>query len=69
MVRARRVVDEAVARGAVVYGVTTGFGNFADVMIPHDRDRYLAPDIETVAELVREGALADAAASVCGTLG
>ena len=31
---ARRVVDDAVARGAVVYGVTTGFGNFADVHIP-----------------------------------
>jgi histidine ammonia-lyase len=34
---ARRVVDDAVARGAVVYGVTTGFGNFADVRIPLDR--------------------------------
>jgi histidine ammonia-lyase len=32
--RARRVVDEAVARGSVVYGVNTGFGNFADVVIP-----------------------------------
>jgi histidine ammonia-lyase len=37
----RRVVDEAVARGAVVYGVTTGFGNFADVHIPLDRLREL----------------------------
>jgi histidine ammonia-lyase len=35
--RARAVVDEAVARGAVVYGVTTGFGNFADVVIPRER--------------------------------
>jgi histidine ammonia-lyase len=35
--RARRVVDDAVARGAIVYGITTGFGNFADVAIPHDR--------------------------------
>jgi histidine ammonia-lyase len=32
----RRVVDAAVARGDVVYGVTTGFGNFADVHIPTD---------------------------------
>ena len=32
--RARAVVDAAVARGAVVYGVNTGFGNFADVVIP-----------------------------------
>ena len=39
--RARHVVDEAVARRAVVYGVTTGFGNFADVAIPHDRLREL----------------------------
>jgi histidine ammonia-lyase len=35
--RARRVVDEAVARGSVVYGVNTGFGNFADVVIPKDK--------------------------------
>src|SRR5688572_16807050 len=34
---ARRVVDEAVARQQVVYGVTTGFGNFADVVIPRDK--------------------------------
>jgi histidine ammonia-lyase len=39
--RARRVVDEAVGAGRVVYGVTTGFGNFADVVIPHDRLREL----------------------------
>jgi histidine ammonia-lyase len=29
----RAVVDAAVAKGAVVYGVNTGFGNFADVVI------------------------------------
>jgi histidine ammonia-lyase len=34
---ARRVVDEAVASGRVVYGVNTGFGNFADVVIPKAR--------------------------------
>jgi histidine ammonia-lyase len=39
--RARAVVDGAVARGDVVYGVTTGFGNFADVVIPADRLREL----------------------------
>jgi histidine ammonia-lyase len=38
---ARRVVDDAVAKGAVVYGVTTGFGNFADVRIPLDHLREL----------------------------
>jgi histidine ammonia-lyase len=37
----RRVVDDAVDRGAVVYGVTTGFGNFANVHIPRDRLREL----------------------------
>ena len=29
----RAVVDQAIARGDVVYGVNTGFGNFADVRI------------------------------------
>ena len=38
---ARRVVDEAVAAGRVVYGVTTGFGSFADVHIPGPRLREL----------------------------
>ncbi|MGE5125348.1 MAG: histidine ammonia-lyase [Betaproteobacteria bacterium] len=38
---ARRVVDDAVARGDVVYGVTTGFGSFADVRIPLDHLREL----------------------------
>ena len=30
----RRVVDRAVRSGETVYGVTTGFGKFADVAIP-----------------------------------
>jgi histidine ammonia-lyase len=34
----------------------------------YDRDRSPAPDIETVAELLRGGAVVAAAASVCGTL-
>jgi histidine ammonia-lyase len=38
---ARRVVDEAVERGAVIYGVTTGFGDFADVRIAPERIREL----------------------------
>src|SRR5512139_58033 len=41
----RRVVDEAVTRGAVVYGVTTGFGSFADVHIPLDRLRELQTNL------------------------
>ncbi len=34
MAASRRVVDRAVRGGARVYGVTTGFGKFADVAIP-----------------------------------
>jgi histidine ammonia-lyase len=34
MAASRRVVDRALRRGAKVYGVTTGFGKFADVAIP-----------------------------------
>ncbi len=37
----RLVVDAAVARGDVVYGVTTGFGSFADVHVPTERLREL----------------------------
>jgi len=34
---ARKVIDRAVREGRVVYGVTTGFGKFADVVIPLDK--------------------------------
>ncbi len=34
MAASRRVVDRAIRSGATVYGVTTGFGKFADVVIP-----------------------------------
>ncbi len=37
MAASRRVVDRAVREGARVYGVTTGFGRFADVAIPRDQ--------------------------------
>jgi histidine ammonia-lyase len=37
MTASRRVVERAVRRGARVYGVTTGFGKFADVAIPPAR--------------------------------
>ncbi len=37
MSASRRVVEQAVARGARAYGVTTGFGKFADVTIPASR--------------------------------
>ncbi len=41
VLRARRVVDEAVRRGDVAYGINPGFGSFADVHIPADRLREL----------------------------
>ncbi len=34
---ARKVVDDAVAEGRVVYGLTTGFGALAEVVIPTER--------------------------------
>ena len=37
MRRSREVVEDAVRRNAVVYGVTTGFGRLSDVAIPTDR--------------------------------
>ena len=37
MLRTRAVVDDIVARNAVVYGVTTGFGKLSEVAIPHDK--------------------------------
>ncbi len=39
MERARAVVEEALERGEVVYGVTTGFGALADVTLPTERLR------------------------------
>src|SRR5215471_4339826 len=39
--RARRFVEEVITRGEVVYGINTGFGALADVMIPADRLRDL----------------------------
>jgi len=33
----RKVVEKIVADDKVVYGVTTGFGQFADVVIPHEQ--------------------------------
>src|SRR5213082_2196623 len=32
----RKVVEEIIARDAVVYGVTTGFGKLSDVRIPRE---------------------------------
>jgi histidine ammonia-lyase len=37
MLRTRAVVDDIVARNAVIYGVTTGFGKLSEIAIPPDR--------------------------------
>ena len=37
MTRTRQVVDKAVARGAPVYGVNTGFGKLSEIAIPNDQ--------------------------------
>src|SRR6266566_3787737 len=39
--RSREVVEAALARGATMYGVTTGFGKLAHVRIPAERIRQL----------------------------
>jgi len=39
--RGRKVIDDIVASGKVVYGINTGFGNFADVVIPSDKVKEL----------------------------
>lgn len=35
--RSRKVVDDIVAKGRVKYGINTGFGNFADVVVPPNK--------------------------------
>ena len=37
MTASRKVIDDIVARDAVIYGVNTGFGQLADVGIPHEQ--------------------------------
>jgi len=37
MALSRRVVDRAVARGDRAYGVTTGFGRFAEISVPREQ--------------------------------
>ncbi|MFN2491033.1 MAG: histidine ammonia-lyase [Actinomycetota bacterium] len=43
--RARRVVEDAVADGATIYGLTTGFGGLSNVRIPHAQAERLQRDI------------------------
>ena len=39
--KSRRVVEDIVARDAVIYGITTGFGKLSEVHIPHNDLREL----------------------------
>lgn len=41
----RAVVERAIAEKRVIYGLTTGFGALADVVIPHDRIRELQTNL------------------------
>ncbi len=41
----RRTVEEYVDRGEIVYGITTGFGKFSDVVISRDEGRYLQKNL------------------------
>ncbi len=43
--RSRALVDEWIERGEIIYGVTTGFGEFANVNIPHDELRQLQQNL------------------------
>ena len=43
--RARQAVEQFVAEGRVVYGITTGFGAFKDKLIPPDQARELQLNI------------------------
>ncbi len=45
MAATRAVVDDVVARNAVVYGVTTGFGKLSEVAIPPERLRALQANL------------------------
>ena len=43
--RARQAVEQFVAEGRVVYGITTGFGAFKDRLIPAEQTRALQRNI------------------------
>ncbi len=43
--RSRALVDEWVERGEIIYGVTTGFGEFANVNIPREELRQLQQNL------------------------
>lgn len=56
--RARQVVERILARGDIVYGITTGFGDFKDRIIPPGQVRQLQRNI-VVSHAVGVGPLLD----------
>ena len=56
----RAVIDRAVREDRVVYGVTTGFGKFSDVVIPREKRRQLQRNlVESHAKRHRSGRRAE----------
>jgi len=45
MIRSRKLVDEWMAKDEIVYGVTTGFGEFSNVKISHDDSEQLQENL------------------------
>jgi histidine ammonia-lyase len=41
----RRIVDKIISEGKVAYGINTGFGNFAEVVIPNDKLKELQENL------------------------
>ncbi|NWF71314.1 MAG: histidine ammonia-lyase [Chloroflexi bacterium] len=58
MRRSRAVVEDCLARGEVVYGITTGFGDFKDKLIPPEHVQALQRNI-VVSHAVGVGELLD----------
>jgi len=58
--RARKVVERILARGEIVYGITTGFGDFKDRIIPPGQVRQLQRNI-VISHAVGVGPLLDSA--------
>ena len=45
IIESRKVVDDLVAEEKVVYGITTGFGKFSDVVISQDQCKALQKNL------------------------
>ena len=45
VLESRKIVDDLIAEEKVVYGITTGFGKFSDVVISHDECKALQKNL------------------------